>query len=173
MGYFKKFPTISYQGVDVQDILTAVLPSRLNVDKSYVFQDYTVPDGESAEGVAERMYRNSSLYWTLYVANSMVNPYIDWPMSSQVLEDFTDKKYGDRFGVHHFWDNEIDRIVDDYDESEYRAMDVEDLPFYIIPVTNLSYEIELNNAKRSIVVVNPRYVDQFVELYTDAVQGKT
>lgn len=173
MGYFKRFPTLPYAGTEVQDILTAVMPSRLNVDRSYAFQNYTVGDGETAEGLAEKLYRNASYYWTLYVINSMVNPYLDWPMATAELEEYTERKYDDKFGVHHFWDNQINRIVDDFDEADFRAMPVESLPFYIIPVTNLQHETELNNRKRDIIVVNPRYIDRFVEVYTDAVQGKS
>ena len=34
MGYFKKFGQIDYGGVKAANILTAVLPSRLNIDKA-------------------------------------------------------------------------------------------------------------------------------------------
>lgn len=173
MGYFRKFLTLPYGGSEVQNILTAVLPSRLNIDKSFVYQSHTVADGESAESLSEKLYGTSHHYWTIFVINAVINPYTDWPLASDVIEEFVDKKYGDKYAIHHFWDNQKNRIVDDFDDAEFRLVPVSTLPFYIIPVSNLEYETDLNNRRREIVVVNPRYIDRFVEAYNDAIQGKS
>ena len=90
-----------------------------------------------------------------------------------MFEEFVRKTYADIVGVHHFYDNRIDRVCDDLADAEFRAMPAEDLPFYIIPKTNLEYERGINEARREIIVVNPRYVAQFVEIYNRAIEGKS
>ena len=172
MGYFKKFGTIKYNGEDVANILTAVLPSRLNIDKAFVYQNYSIADGETPESLAGKLYKDPQLYWTILVVNNIVNPYTDWPIEESVFEEFVRKKYTDIVGVHHFYDNRIDRICDDVADAEYRSMPASALPYYIIPKTNLEYEREINMARREIIVVNPRYVSQFVEIYHRAIEGK-
>jgi hypothetical protein len=172
MGYFKKFGTIEYAGQKAANLLTAVLPSRLNIDKAFVYQNYTIMDGESPESIADKMYKDPQLYWVLLVVNNIVNPYTDWPIEESVMEEFVQKKYGDVFGVHHFTDNRIDRVCDDVADAEFRAMPAGDLPFYIVPKTNLDHEREINEGRREIIAVNPRYVSQFVEIYNRAIEGK-
>ena len=173
MGYFKKFGQIDYGGVKAANILTVVLPSHLNIDKAFVYQNYNVIDGETPESIADKLYKDPQLYWTILVVNSIVNPYTDWPIEESVFEEFVSKKYGDIFGVHHFWDNRIDRICDDVADAEFRVIPAEDLPYYIIPKTNLDYEREINEERREIIVINPRYVSQFVEVYNRAIEGKS
>lgn len=173
MSYFKNFGTLDYKEQTARNILTAVLPSRFNVDRSYVYQNYRVADGETPESIAEKFYKDSELYWVLLVINAIVNPFLDWPMDSKQLEEFVLLKYDQQVnGIHHYFDNRIGRISDDVDSAAWAAMPPADLPYYIIPKTNLSWERELNDIRREIVVVNPRYVQQFVEVYNRAIEGR-
>ena len=172
MGFFKKFKAIPYKGADAVNLLTAVLPSRLNVDKAFVFQNYTIKDGETPESLANVLYKDPQLYWVLLVINSIVNPFTDWPVPDGNFPEFVFLKHGNPDGIHHYYDNRLERIVDDVSDSEFREMPQSDVPFYIVPVTNFQYEREINEAKREIIVVNPRYVNQFVEVYGRAIEGK-
>ena len=73
--------------------------------------------------------------------------------------------------MHHYFDNRTDDIVDDFNEAKFRQMPNADLPYYIIPVTNYTHEKNLNDAKRDILVVNPKYINEFLETYEKALQG--
>lgn len=172
MTYFRKFGTMQYQGQEARNILTAVLPSRLNIDKSFVYQKYTIKSGDTPESLADQLYQDANLYWVIFVVNNIINPFTDWPVEDGVFDEFVSKKYGNPNGIHHFMDNRIKRICDDVDDATFRAMPPANLPFYIVPVTNQQHEQALNDEKRDILLVNPRYVNQFVETYTRAVEGK-
>lgn len=172
MSYFKKFGTISYNGTQARNILTAVLPSRLNIDKSFVYQKYMIKSGDSPESLADTLYQDANLYWVFLVVNNIINPMTGWPIDDAVFDEFVTKKYGNPDGIHHFIDNRINRLCDDVDDAAYRAVPVNTLPFYIVPITNQAHEQALNDEKREIVVINPRYVNQFVETYNRAVEGK-
>ncbi|ASD50578.1 baseplate wedge subunit [Acidovorax phage ACP17] len=172
MTYFRKFSTLVYDRVVAQNILTAVLPSRLNVDRVFVYQNYRVSDGETPESVADKLYKDAKLYWVLLVVNDIVDPFVGWPMSDAELEEFVVKKWGALHAVHHFFDNRIGRICDDVDDAAYRAVPPASLPFYIVPVTCQQWERTQNDERRDVIAINPRYINQFVEAYNNALEGK-
>lgn len=174
MGYFKKFDKIKYDNQDAVNILLSVLPSRLDVDKMYVYQNYIIANGETPESISDKIYKDAKLYWTILVVNSIVNPYNEWPIDDSVLEKWVSKKYKnqDLMNVSYYFDNRINRVCDDVDDAHWRTVDNSNLPYYIIPKTIIQYEKEKNEIKRSIVVINPRYIHQFVESYEKAIEGK-
>lgn len=175
--FFRKFGSLMYaqEGFhkEVTNILTAVLPRRLNVDETYIFQTYQIASGERPESVADKLYNDAQLYWTILVINDIINPYLDWAMSDEEVEAYTRKKYnGNVYGIHHyFWINS-GKILDEVDENHWRSMPPEDLPELISPVTNIQFETEENTKRRDILVVNPRYISRFVESFNRALEGK-
>lgn len=171
MGYFRRFEPRLYRGSSATNILSAVLPSRMNIDQAFVYQKYTIADGETPEGLAERFYGDANLYWTILVANDLIDPLTDWPVADDVFEEFVTLKYGSLYGVHHYLDNQNDRMADDLDDAKYRQADPGTLPFYIVPITNMEHERELNNQKRGILIINPNFISQFVEIYGRAIEG--
>lgn len=173
MSFFKKFPSIVYKGQKAESLITAVNPSHMGVDKSFVFQRYTIKELESAEAVADLLYKDANLYWTIFVINNIVNPFLDWPVSDSELEEIVVLKYGDVNSISHYFDNRLNRICDDVDEAAYRLVPASTLPFYIVPVTHYAAEKEANDSKRDITVINPKYISQFVETYYKALEGKT
>lgn len=172
MSYFSNFEKIEYDGRTVSNILTSVLPSRLNIDKTFIYQKYKIVEGETPESVSEKLYGDSKLFWVLLTVNAIIDPFTEWPIRESDLEEYVTLKYGSLNGIHHFFDNQAGRICDDFDESAYREMDVADLPFYIIPVTNFSEEKTINETKRDILAINPGLVNSYVEVYGRAIEGK-
>ncbi len=176
--YFKKFPTIEYT-LDgntrrIVNILTAVLPRRLNVDKTYLYQKYIIPSGERPESTAENLYRDPNLWWTFFVINGLVNPYTDWRMADEELEEYCRRKYGEDVNkIHHYTNNATGKRVDEVDEAAYRLLPNSALPAHITPVSNLGYESEKNSERGNILVVNPRYISQFIDSYMKALEGRT
>lgn len=174
--YFKKFPTIEYtlngRSKLVTNILASVLPKRLNVDKTYVFQRYLVSSGERPEETAERMYKDPNLYWVILLINNITDPLLGWKMSDSELDLYCEAKYDNINEVHHYFNIEKNKISDEVDEKYFRTLPNSQLPVNIKPVTNFDYESELNNEKGQIIVVNPKYVSQFVESVIRALEGK-
>lgn len=174
--FFKKFDTIDYRlegrSKEAMNIVTAVLPRRLNVDKTFVFQRYEVQSGERPEETADRLYKNPDLWWVLMVVNNLISPYLDWRMADEELEEFAKIKYDDINAIHHYVNIQTGKICDEVDEADYRLLDPENLPVNIQPVTNLAYENDLNIERSKIIVINPRYVGQFVDSYIKALEGR-
>ncbi len=175
--YFKKFGEITYSkdgySKTAKNILKAVLPKFNNVNGTFVFQKYMVSSGQRPETVANELYSEPNYYWVLLVLNDIVNPFIDWPLSDEEVELFTIKKYGigEEYSVHHFYWRDTGKWLDEVDEAAQRLL-YPNNPENVIPVSNLEYEIEINREKKSIIAINPKYIQQFVEAYNQALEGK-
>jgi hypothetical protein len=122
--FFDKFPLLAYTLDDsrtiqtVPDILRrAVLSDELKNNSSY-FDQYDIKDGETPEIVADYWYGDSNLHWVILIANDIIDPRFDWPMSYNNLVEFVKGKYGeqDLYSVHHYVNPQ------DYIVSGYRSM---------------------------------------------------
>lgn len=156
-GFFKKFPTVQYSvdgySKDAMNILSAAILKRVNVDRSFVYQDYDVPSGVTPEALAYELYKDASLCWVFFLVNRMVNPLRDWPMSSELLEDFVVAEYGDPNAVLYHIDS--DGVQNDSGIGR--------------GVTAFEHENRLNLERNKITVIAPRYINQFVDLFNKAV----
>lgn len=176
--FFKKFGSINYQldgySKDAMNILTAVVLRSLNVDKSYVYQQYIIPAGAGPEVVANTLYKNPDHYWTVLLVNGMVDPFVDWPMSDDTLEEWVTARYDDPFKVIYFTNVTTGANYDDVDSKVFfdKLENDEALPYDAHPVTALEDAQVANNKKREITVVGPGYIDTFVELFERALEDR-
>lgn len=174
---FKKFGTLPYSldgySKEAVNILTAAVVKHINVDLSYVYQRYVVPTGTSPENLAEKLYDDPNKYWTILLVNSIVNPFLEWPMDSITLEDYTRNKYGSVDKVLYFTTLPDERIIDDYDSIAFFEMldNGDPLPQNVRPVGALEYEASLNAKRSEIVVVSPKYISIFVDAFEKTIQG--
>jgi|15BtaG_2_1085339.scaffolds.fasta_scaffold03810_5 hypothetical protein len=99
--YFEKFPYIQYknfQNLENASVLSTNILKRiaftdsLKENTSY-FVDYTIKDGETPESIAHDFYGDVGLYWVVLLLNDIINPYYDWPMDMNTLDDYISKKY--------------------------------------------------------------------------------
>ena len=171
MAYFKYFPTIDYdiRGDTSQvrfDHVTNILARVLvkchgwaDVDGSShealidvcEFEKHIIMDGERPEILAHRFYGDSELHWMILYGNgaSFLNPYYDWPMTNYDLQKFVAKKYSNINATHHYED--ADGYEVDSDAPNAGA------------ITNYKHEEAVNDAKRVIRIIQPRYVDLVVD----------
>lgn len=178
MPFFKYFPRINYS-VDglprnVVNISTSFLLKRMRLDDSLLFQRYIVQDGETPESVSEKIYKTPKYYWTILLANNIMDPMTKWLMESSMIEGFVNAKYPDNItGIHHFYDTAAERICDDVDDAHLRTLvGTPDFPSEIMPVTNYQHELNLNEERREIVVVNPRAISRFADDYQRMLESK-
>jgi hypothetical protein len=96
--FFHNFPRVSLEidGRIIQyhdiyrfvNILKDILPSYNQ------YNIYTIQDGERPDNVAQRLYKNSDYYWTIFIVNDRLkNGISEWPMSSQELDSYIKNKY--------------------------------------------------------------------------------
>jgi len=165
---FKDFPTLGYISdksvVTVKDIFRRVSINENSLN-NYSLEYYTIQDGEQPEDVAYKLYGDQKLYWTILLANDIIDPYNDWYVSSDVLEDYTKLKYGENFlNVHHHWVlPERPEICVEYDADKLASGE-------ILPITNLEHEEILNDARQEIKVVSRIQIDEFVKEFKNKIR---
>lgn len=182
-SFFQYFDEIVYdQDGIVQkavNIVQSVQPANLDLGNFYIFQKYQVISGETPESVSYKLYNTTDYFWTLLVINNIVNPYLDWPLSDDQIELMVAKKYGagNEYNIHHYeWTGKDSHIVMPLDEIDTAAAAAGTLPGLgnlYISYTNLAWEIQENQSKKGILVINPIVIANFVEAYNNALQGKS
>lgn len=198
MQYFNKLPKIiQYDDKGVGRVFTNLL-NRASIIPEFlknpmVYYQYTMQEGDTPEIIAAKYYGDSYRYWIVLFANELLDPQWDWPMSNKVFEEYITTKYPNiqtTVEVHH-----REKILTQYDsgtntetvnrvkisEFDYNQL-VESNYYKTLPtgdvsvtvtkreVTYYEYEMELNDAKKTINLLNNNYVNQleteFSELMT-------
>ena len=171
MAYFRYYPKIAYdiRGLEDEnrhDWVTNILARVLvkchgwsDVDgsahealiASCEFEKHIIVDGEKPEILAYKYYGDTELHWIILYANgaSMLNPYYDWPMTNYDLGKFVANKYDNINATHHHED------ADGYQVDSTAAG--------ATAITNYKHEETVNDAKRTIRIIQPRYVDLVVD----------
>ena len=173
---FKKMGVLTYPydgGVELAAIALANLPSRLNIDKSYLIESKIVRDGESPEALAHLYYKRADLHWTLLYINSIRDPYTEWPMREGFIRTYADAKYNldSMATIHYLIDTRDGRVIDGSEMAGIVAASPP-YPLHIHPVSYFEHEQTANNKRREIIAVSSRYIHDFCDLYEDLLRGK-
>tara|TARA_Y100001970_G_scaffold95868_2_gene120745 strand:- start:2006 stop:4528 length:2523 start_codon:yes stop_codon:yes gene_type:complete len=119
MGYFNylpnislatrpiRFPWSSQQYETAKNIFRRFKIADAALDSLLYYKRYTVTDSDRPDLIAEKIYGDSDYDWVIMLANNIINPYFDWPMSSPVLEDYIANKYEKPFDIKHYTTNEV------------------------------------------------------------------
>jgi Base plate wedge protein 53 len=97
--YFAKFPTIGYdingsgEKQIAVDILERIKIRDILKQNYLIFYRYDVKDGETPEMISSKLYGDPGFHWIILLANDIVDPYYDWPMSYDNLIATIRKKY--------------------------------------------------------------------------------
>ena len=138
----------------------------LNKFKSNVIflQTITIPDGYTVEQVSDKYYSSPEYHWVIMTINEIVDIRKEWPLSGSDLLAYSKKKYGEPgiYETHHYRTADADKIIVDYDAADLANGDIEE-------VTNIQYEEELNDSKREIKMLDPKYLAEFVSIYSSLI----
>ena len=167
--YFRSFPIIPYDSVgdlqfkDVTNLLRRVgLRAKLKSNTS-LYDTYDVKEGETPEMIAFKLYGDSELHWIVLMINDITDRYHQWPMNFSQFNEYLNDKYSNPDGIHHYETTQTSgdtkvkiEVINDVDEDAYTGL---------TPITNREYEESEQDAKRSIRLLDPSFVDQFVDEY--------
>lgn len=163
--YFKQFPNIYYpfniKGVDtlkiVKDITLNVRVIRDVLENVLLYNEYYIQDGDTPEIIAEKMYGDPNLHWTIMLVNGKFDYVNDFPLSDASLEQMVLEKYGRGnrdaqhilFGRAHYT-NAAGTVIDNNGDPG------------LIYVSNYDYEAKINESKRSIKLISNDVIGTFV-----------
>lgn len=189
MKYFDTLPKILASDNNSNAVVLTNLMARATVITSLLkdpllYYTYDLQDGDTPEIVAHKYYGDVYRYWIVLVANQIIDPQWNWPMTNDVFTAYLAEKYGTTnvySELHHYEKNitQVDNntstttnITVTIGEDEYNSL-VAGTHSYTLPtgtvtvytdkriVTIYDYELELNESKRQIKLLNKSYVGQF------------
>jgi hypothetical protein len=141
------------------------------------FEKYKIVGDDRPDNVAFEIYDDSSLDWVILLSNNILNVQSEWPLPQTDFDRFVLDKYGDYDtlynGIHHYETEEVKnrqgvtivpaglQVDSSYSVSYYDFFT--DLQVttgnLAIPVTNYEYEEKVENDKRNIFILKPRYLN--------------
>ena len=177
-NYFRNLPRVGYDinGTGKNSFLSVTNIMKRVKFKPSVLEDisnyypYFVKEGERPDIIAHAQYGNIGYAYLIMLINDIQDPNFDWPLSSQIFEKFIINKYGSVTlaiaGIKNYFQiiraevartgtsKTVPEVKFAVDETTYDALDSADRS----TLTDYDYEVELNDAKREIRLINPAFV---------------
>ena len=188
MGFFRELPNIEYLSpladrdssldyIKVKNLFRRV-KVRDDLKKYFtVFDRITIKDGARPDQVADKVYGNAELDWVVLITAGIINVNNEWPLTSYELYNYSLEKYGALLNATKHY--ETIEIRDEKNRLILPKGKIVDSDFSIPnpsnPLTDLTgnairigisyyeYETRLNERKRQIDLLKPRYLDQFLK----------
>ena len=165
--YFGHFPLIPYDSVGdgkfklVTNLLKRVAVRSKVKTNVLVFDTYDVRMGETPEEIADKLYNDPELHWVILLMNDITDRYHQWPLTENQFIAHINDKYDNVDATHHYEISQtsgdttikIDIGTDNSDHSGATA------------ITNYEYEVARQDEMRKIRLLDPAYIEQFVDEY--------
>ena len=139
---------------------------------------YKIMGDDRPDNVAYKFYKNSNLDWLVLTCNNIVNIQTEWPLLQNDFDRFLLDKYGsyeELNATHHYKTQEIKNSKDvvivpggvqcssDYNVTYYDSNVGQEKIILskdcTTAVTNYEYEAEIEDEKRNIFLLEPRYLN--------------
>ena len=193
-SYFRQVPEFDYVNRDsdgksigdyqvVKNLFKRVKIRQDILENLAYFSQYKITGDDRPDNIAFEIYGDESFDWLVLLSNNIMNIQTEWPLSQAAFNDFLIKKYGDiekANNIHHYetrqMKNDNGEIVVPKGLNVPKNYKVEYFDVkrgqYVIrtnevdAVTNYTYEVRKEEAKRNIYLLKAEYV----ELVLDDVQ---
>ena len=184
-NYFNKVPNFEYVSrlpdANISDYIPVKNFFKKGALREDIFQDlavftkYKIINADRPDNVAFDFYGDSSLDWLVLACNNIVNIKTEWPMQQLEYDKYLLDKYGSYEkinAVHHYETVEQRngrnvivvpkglRVASDYSITYYDSSDGGMVTKYPVKtVTNYDYEESLQDKRRNIFLLKPRYLN--------------
>ena len=184
-SYFSEVPNFEYVSrlpdAKISDYITVKNFFKRGFLREDIFQNlafftkYSISGNDRPDNVAFEIYQDSTIDWLVLMANNIVNIQNEWPLSNTDFDELMLDKYGSYDtlfnGIHHYETIEVKdardvkivnaglKVESDYSITFFdeRAGQMKTVT-PTIPVTNYQYEQKVNEDKRNIYLLQPRYL---------------
>ena len=169
MPYFNQFPVIDYNlsGVngntkEVTDIWRKVKVRSKIANNISLYDKFDVPEGDSPETVAYKIYGDAEYFWVVCLMNNVVNRYYDWPLDEYVFQQYVKDKYDNADGIHHYEITQSSgRQTGDGPADYSHLIECNSTEPGAQSVSNIEHERRLQDKKRQIDILSPNYLPVF------------
>ena len=168
-SFFSQFPKINYNlsGVNgntniVTDIFRRVKIRSKIADNVSLLDKYDVAEGEKPEDIAYKIYGDTDYFWVVTLVNNIVNRYYDWPLPEFVFQQYLKDKYSNPDGIHHYEVTQTSGKQTGDGPADYsHKLEVNSDYPGAQSVSNREYENRLQDQKRQINILLPKYLATF------------
>jgi len=156
----------------VTDLMTRVKVREKIIDEASLYDKYDVPSGERPEDTAFKHFGSSQYHWVILMTNNITDAYYEWPMSEQTFETFLIDKYAEPGAVHHYEVSQSSGRTSGQGPDDYSYLvEVNSDATGAQSVSNREYEQRLQDEKRQINLLNPSYLNTFIEEFDKLVRN--
>jgi len=155
----------------VTDLMTRVKVREKVIDEASLYDKYDVPSGERPEDTAFKHFGSSQYHWVILMTNNITDAYYEWPMSEQTFETFLIDKYAEPGAVHHYEVSQSSGRTSGQGPDDYSYLvEVNSDATGAQSVSNREYEQRLQDQRRQINLLNPSYLNTFLEEFNELVR---
>lgn len=139
------------------------------------FENYTIIGDERPDNVAYKFYDDPTLDWIILLSNNILNIQDEWPMTQGAFDEYLLEKYGSYeniYATHHHETKEIRnssgvimvpaglRVPQNYGVKfyDYNLDGYTEIPNVAVEVTNYEYEDQIQDKKRTILVLKSNFL---------------
>jgi len=201
MKYFDALPLVSVTNETGTTQIYKNLMARLSMmpqimNNALVYYSYDIQEGDTPEIVAHKYYGDSYRYWIVMFSNQTLDPQWDWPLGSVAFQNYVTDKY-DTLGLNPYTTTKTyQKIITQnnslYGQTKNIVSISEDEYDNLVPSTSTlsfenetvdvqitkniqtyyDYELELNESKRNIKLLNKIYVPQIESEFQKLLSNK-
>ena len=192
--YFKNVPNIKYATqinkaglgtyVEMKDFFRLM---RIRDDifrEDTLYYEYVVDNGERPERISFNEYGDERFYWMILQVNDITDFWSQWPLDQVELENYIDNKYGSEADeVSHYVTQKVTaddgtvllpeglHVPENYVYYYKPNVDADvTLSSFPVAVTNRQNEWNKNEEKRTIQLINKKYVYDIEREWTNFVR---
>ena len=180
-NYFSYLPDLAYQSflsdsnskqnyLLVKNLFRRVKLREDVYNSLTAFVKYEIPDGARPDNVAEELYNNSQYDWVVLITANIIHLRDEWPLSNYHLYNYAENKYkGDLNRIRFYETTEVrdskNRLIlpaGKIVSQNFTIPNPSNPNATINPVsgiTNYEYETRIEDDKRNIYVLKPRYLN--------------
>lgn len=145
------------------------------IEQTAVFTKYKIKGDDRPDNVAQELYGDPNLDWVILASNNILNVYNEWPMTQVNFENYLLDKYGtyaDINAIRYYETTEVKnkagavitpaglQVDSDFSVTYYDAVEEGyNTKYPVTSVTNYDYEQKLQDDKRNIFTLKPRYLN--------------
>jgi len=179
-NYFSYFPTTPHdvRNTGRKTIATNIL-RRFKVrdslsERTDVFYEYSIQEGDRPDVIAEKFYGNANYAWVVLHYNNIIDPQFDWPLFGRDFDRFIVGKYGSiqsavttiknyykiiRAATVKNDGTRLEAYEVIVDETTYNSLS----PSQRRSETQYDWEVEQNEARKQIRLLEPRYLSKVID----------
>lgn len=186
--YFSYFPNIKYSveidkaghttDINIKDYFHLLVVRGDIEKKTSLYNNYYVGNGQRPDQISYDVYGDEQYYWVILQVNGIEDYFNQWPLSSFEFEDYMVKKYGSERGAGEIRYYETVETKDNQGNIRlpgglvvskdygYRYSESDDSSgfkySYPREVSNWEHEYRINESKKSILILQPKYLNYFL-----------